>query len=84
MHTLALPTLPVNSVRAIAGGLCLACATLVPLSSHAFTYDVLAGPVIRPAPEHGYASGVAYNPDYRPPGAGRRRAPTPEWHDQLG
>jgi predicted Zn-dependent protease len=46
MHTLALPTLPVNSVRAIAGGLCLACAPLVPLSSHAFTYDVLAGPVI--------------------------------------
>jgi hypothetical protein len=46
MHTLALPMLPVNPVRAIASGLCLACATLVPLPSHAFTYDVLAGPVI--------------------------------------
>jgi hypothetical protein len=46
MHTLALPPLPVNPARAIAGGLCLACTSLVPLPSHAFTYDVLAGPVI--------------------------------------
>src|SRR5205809_2650241 len=46
MYTIALPTLPVNAVRAIAGGLCLVCATLAPLPSHAFTYDVLAGPVV--------------------------------------
>jgi len=46
MHTLALPTLSVNPARAIGGGLCLACAPLVPRPSHAFTYDVLAGPVI--------------------------------------
>ena len=46
MYTLALPTPPVNAVRAVACGLGLACATLVPLPSHAFTYDVLAGSVI--------------------------------------
>jgi len=46
MRTLALPTLPVNPARAIACGLCLVCTTLAPLPSHAFTYDVLAGPVI--------------------------------------
>jgi len=46
MHTLALPPLPVNPARAIAGGLCLVCTTLAPLLSHAFTYDVLAGSVI--------------------------------------
>src|SRR5437899_6927565 len=46
MHTLAPPALPVNPARAIAGGLCLVCTTLAPLSSHAFTYDVLAGSVI--------------------------------------
>src|SRR5205823_3513192 len=46
MYTLALPTPPVNAVRAVACGLGLACATLVSLPSHAFTYDVLAGPVI--------------------------------------
>src|SRR6266581_1612446 len=46
MHTLALPPLLVNPAQAIAGGLCLACTTLVPLPSHAFTYDVLAGSVL--------------------------------------
>ena len=46
MHTLALPTPPVNPARAIACGLCLVCATLAPLPSHAFTYNVLASPVI--------------------------------------
>ncbi len=46
MYTIALPTLPVNHARAIAGGLCLVCTTLAPLPSHAFTYDVLAGSVI--------------------------------------
>ena len=46
MPTLALPTFPVNPARALAGGLCLVCATLTPLPSDAFTYDVLAGPVI--------------------------------------
>lgn len=46
MHTLALPTLPVNPARAIACGFCLVCTTLAPLPSHAFTYDVLAGSVI--------------------------------------
>src|SRR5438105_13914954 len=46
MYTIALPTLPVNHVRALAGCLCLGCTTLAPLPSHAFTYDVLAGSVI--------------------------------------
>jgi len=38
--------LSVKQARAITGGLCLVCTTLAPLPSHAFTYDVLAGPVI--------------------------------------
>ena len=46
MRTLARPTRPVNPARAIACGLCLVCTPLAPLPSHAFTYDVLAGPVI--------------------------------------
>jgi Matrixin len=46
MHTLALPTLAVNPARTIAYGLCLVCMPLAPLPSHAFTYDVLVGPVI--------------------------------------
>jgi predicted Zn-dependent protease len=46
VHTLALPMRPVKQARTLAYGLALACATLVPLPSHAFTYDVLAGPVI--------------------------------------
>jgi len=46
MYAIALPTLPVNHARAIAGGLCLVCTTLAPLPSHAFTYVVLAGSVI--------------------------------------
>src|SRR4029450_2808349 len=35
-----------SAARPLPYGLALACATLVPLPSHAFTYDVLAGPVI--------------------------------------
>ena len=46
MHTLALPTLPVKHARTIAYGLALACTTLAPLPSHAFTYDTQAGPVV--------------------------------------
>jgi Matrixin len=46
MHTLALPPLPVNPARALAGSLCLLGTALVPLASHAFTYDVLAGRAI--------------------------------------
>jgi hypothetical protein len=46
MPTLALPTPPVNAARAVASGLCLVWTTLASLPSHAFTYDVLAGPVI--------------------------------------
>ena len=46
MHTLALPTRPVKQARALAYGLALACTTLTPLPSHAFTYDTQAGPVI--------------------------------------
>ncbi len=46
MLTLALPPPPVNAARAVASGLCLVWTTLAPLLSHAFTYDVLVGPVI--------------------------------------
>jgi len=46
VHTLALPTLPVKHARTIAYGLALACTTLAPLPSHAFTYDTQAGPVV--------------------------------------
>jgi hypothetical protein len=46
VHTLALPTRPVKHARALAYGLALACTTLAPLPSHAFTYDTQAGPVI--------------------------------------
>jgi predicted Zn-dependent protease len=46
VHTLALPMRPVKPARPLAYGLALACTTLLPLPSHAFTYDVLAGSVI--------------------------------------
>ena len=46
MRTLALPTLPVKQARTIAYGLALACTTLAPLPSPAFTYDTQAGPVV--------------------------------------
>ena len=46
MHTLALPTRPVKQARALAYSLALACTTLTPLPSHAFTYDTQAGPVV--------------------------------------
>jgi len=46
MHTLTLSTRLVNRARPIACTLCLLCLPLAPLSSHAFTYDVLAGSVI--------------------------------------
>jgi hypothetical protein len=46
VHTLALPPRPVKPARALAYGLALACTTLTPLPSHAFTYDTQAGPVI--------------------------------------
>jgi Matrixin len=46
MHTLALPTLPVNPARAIACSVCLACAALVPLSSQAYTFDTAVGAVV--------------------------------------
>jgi len=46
MPTLALPTLPVNPARTLAGSLCLVCMTLAPRPSHAFTYDVRVGSVI--------------------------------------
>jgi hypothetical protein len=46
VHTLALPTRPVKQARALAYGLALACTTLTPLPSYAFTYDTQAGPVI--------------------------------------
>ncbi len=46
MRTLALPMLPVKQARTIAYGLALACTTLAPLPSPAFTYDTQAGPVI--------------------------------------
>ena len=46
MHTLALPPRPVKHARTLAYGLALACTTLAPLPSHAFTYDTQAGPVI--------------------------------------
>jgi len=46
VHTLALPTLPVKHARTIAYGLALACTTLAPLPSYAFTYDTQVGPVV--------------------------------------
>jgi hypothetical protein len=46
VHILALPTLPVKHARTLAYGLALACTTLAPLPSHAFTYDTHAGPVV--------------------------------------
>jgi hypothetical protein len=46
VHTLALPTRPVKQARALAYGLALACTTLTPLPSHAFTYDTQAGPMV--------------------------------------
>ena len=46
MHTLALPMRPVKHARTLAYGLALACTTLAPLPSDAFTYDTQAGPVV--------------------------------------
>jgi hypothetical protein len=46
VRTLALPTLPVKHARTLAYGLALACTTLAPLPSHAFTYDTQAGPLV--------------------------------------
>ena len=46
MHTLAVPPRPVKQARALAYGLALACTTLTPLPSHAFTYDTQASPVV--------------------------------------
>ena len=46
MPTLALPPRPVKPARALAWGLVLACTTLMPLPSDAFTYDTQAGSVI--------------------------------------
>ena len=46
MLTLALPTRPVKQARTLASSLALACMTLAPLPSDAFTYDTQAGPVV--------------------------------------
>jgi Matrixin len=46
VRTLALPTLPVKHARTLAYGLALACTTLAPLPSDAFTYETQAGPVV--------------------------------------